>query len=1319
MAKGLITIVRKWLTKLLWLVSIIVILFVLLVSVVKLILPYWLDDKDKVIELVETQIGGEFNYQQLVVDWTRFRPTIYLEELSWENDDHTLRVESSRNTIELNLWKSLIDGYLKTESIEINGTNVTYTLPDSSAASSTDFSLDSIRRSLSMNPEILQQRKISIRDLALTLRNQGNSRSLVAPMIRYERMGHDRQLIIDTRGELFSSGRFVIETEGQPFEGSNATDLYVSLEDTDIKSLAQFLNLKQQFPVDLINLELWLNYEGDKPVSGYSRFIASGDQSKVAELEGAIRFDSDNEYFKLFSDRFKLVQRDDDNNLRSFDSDFLLQKKKQSQGDEWSVSVDNIPISYLLTVIKPFLLVEHIEWANGLDPKGHINHFELLALHNEESFKAQKADIELSNLVVKEYQQIPALEINQLQIADENAQWRVKLNSYDSQFAKSDWLKAPVVLEQLVFDGLVELDETININIDELIIKNQDLNIKAQGLVSLNEGDSGKIDTEVALYAEAKDLKIAELHKYWPRQGMKKKAVDYLDMSLKGGVVERAKLVWRGGVEAFPYQDESGQFYVEAKVRDALFKFDPEWPQAEQLNATAIFDNDEMRIVAETGQLLGSTVNSASATIDSFSNDISMLTIHVDGNVSSQSYAQLHQNSPLKDKLGEAVTDFVFAQPINPKLEITIPLGNDVPASIKGSIPLNGHTISYKDFPVKLRQVGGFIHFTDDGAFSEALHASLWGNSFAINVKVDEFTNDSDLVTIDANSDFAINNIFTSQKIESPLTINGASQLIVRYRIDQEEKQSLIVRTDLKGTEIIGPDWLSKEKAETSDVLITLFESAGKINSRAIYRNTISSRLAFSTDSMNDLNGVIALGNLATQNIQAPEQGVAIRGQFNEIKSYDWINSLQFKGEQSFKWPRWIDHIDVRTPLFDIAGQKLHEVRLTDEVLAGEYLRFKVTAEEGQGSLTLYEDGRKRVQIDELDIKLEPFSKLSESEISLDKKALYDWQLECASCRINGIDTGFLTLVTQKAEGGVTIQGDSKIEGLLSAYLEGSWLGDVSNVKINFSSPNAGRLLQRWGYGDGIRDTSTNGSLDLSWSGGWHKFELNQSNGTFNVSTGQGVVRELSDRQARVFSLLSLQSLRRRLSLDFSDLFEDGFFYDSINGRFTIKKGIVYSENVSINGATAEVTITGYTDLVNNKVDQNVLVIPKLGSSLPVLAGWAIEPTTGLIMLLINKIFEPVLDVVVSIEYKIKGDLDNPEVIELDKKSKEIVIPDEELLEEAEDQPIMDSELINQEQSPEQDSQSSDSEQSAIEKEVQALEDDRPKQTREEDGNDK
>lgn len=153
---------------------------------------------------------------------------------------------------------------------------------------------------------------------------------------------------------------------------------------------------------------------------------------------------------------------------------------------------------------------------------------------------------------------------------------------------------------------------------------------------------------------------------------------------------------------------------------------------------------------------------------------------------------------------------------------------------------------------------------------------------------------------------------------------------------------------------------------------------------------------------------------------------------------------------------------------------------------------------------------------------------------------------------------------------------------------------------------------------------------------------------------------------------------------------------------------------MSINGATAEVTITGSTDLVNNTVNQNVVVIPKLGSSLPVLAGWAIEPTTGLIMLLINKIFEPVLDVVVRIEYNIKGDLSNPEVIEVDKKSKEIVVPDEEILDEAEGEPIVESELILNEEA--QEAQSTEQQNDDTNSNNEAL-DTSSDQQKEDDGN--
>lgn len=498
MLKGIIITIRRWLTKLLWLVSIVVILFVLLVSVVKLILPYWLDDKETVIELVEQQIGGEFDYQELVVDWTRFRPTVYLQEVSWKSDDHRLQVSSERNTIELNLWQSLIDGYLQTESVEVNGVKLSYTLNELTAETDTnqvsELSINRLKLALQMHPEILQQRKISLRDVTLTARHQGNSRTLVAPLILYTKLGNERQLIIDARSELFSSGRFVIESIGQPLSENSQLDLFASLEDTDIKSLAKFLNLKQDYPVDLINAKIWLTYEGDRPVAGYSQILASGDQSRIAQLDGAIRFSSDDAGLRLASDRFHLIERVEDNDkeqqteqeekLVEFDSQFNVVVQRNDSGASWDMSADNFPISYLVTSIKPFLPAEHFELATGLEPYGHIHKFHLIAEQTDKAFKPVRADIHLSDLEVNEYQNIPGIKLDRVTINDEDGKWRVKLNTEDSLFISSNWLKNPITIGSLSFNGLITSGRQTSIEIDDLEVRNPDLSIKAEGQVN-------------------------------------------------------------------------------------------------------------------------------------------------------------------------------------------------------------------------------------------------------------------------------------------------------------------------------------------------------------------------------------------------------------------------------------------------------------------------------------------------------------------------------------------------------------------------------------------------------------------------------------------------------------------------------------------------------------------------------------------------------------------------------------------------------------------------------------------------------------------
>ncbi|WP_142263505.1 AsmA-like C-terminal region-containing protein, partial [Mammaliicoccus sciuri] len=46
-------------------------------------------------------------------------------------------------------------------------------------------------------------------------------------------------------------------------------------------------------------------------------------------------------------------------------------------------------------------------------------------------------------------------------------------------------------------------------------------------------------------------------------------------------------------------------------------------------------------------------------------------------------------------------------------------------------------------------------------------------------------------------------------------------------------------------------------------------------------------------------------------------------------------------------------------------------------------------------------------------------------------------------------------------------------------------------------------------------------------------------------------------------------SLSRRVKLDFTDVFSDGFAFDTISGNATVSKGVFVSDNVHMKGPAA------------------------------------------------------------------------------------------------------------------------------------------------------
>jgi uncharacterized protein YhdP len=285
--------------------------------------------------------------------------------------------------------------------------------------------------------------------------------------------------------------------------------------------------------------------------------------------------------------------------------------------------------------------------------------------------------------------------------------------------------------------------------------------------------------------------------------------------------------------------------------------------------------------------------------------------------------------------------------------------------------------------------------------------------------------------------------------------------------------------------------------------------------------------------------------------------------------------------------------------------------------------------------------------------------------------------LVCFNCDLDKIRVGDFKARLQQNELGYFIKGSVNDRSRQNLSFDGYWLRyyaaqdndqqlvafadceaqtklcqpvNQTNLEYQLSSDDVGKLMKNWQYPVGISDSGGAFSGRLSWSDTPFDFNLNSVRGDAHFELSQGYLNDVSDAKARLFSLFSLQSLSRRLKLDFKDVYKDGFFYEKINGDIQLQQGQLVSDNIFIDGSAAKVAVSGKLDLSKQTIEQRALVTPQLTSSLPVLIGWAVEPTTGILIFLLNKMFEPAIEVVSQIEYRIHGDLSEPKVEEIKKQ---------------------------------------------------------------------
>jgi uncharacterized protein YhdP len=127
--------------------------------------------------------------------------------------------------------------------------------------------------------------------------------------------------------------------------------------------------------------------------------------------------------------------------------------------------------------------------------------------------------------------------------------------------------------------------------------------------------------------------------------------------------------------------------------------------------------------------------------------------------------------------------------------------------------------------------------------------------------------------------------------------------------------------------------------------------------------------------------------------------------------------------------------------------------------------------------------------------------------------------------------------------------------------------------------------------------------------------------------------------------------LPRRLTLDFRDVFSEGFAFDFLRGDVTVTEGIARTNNLQMKGVNAAVLMEGQADVARETQNLKVVVVPEINAGTASLIATVINPAIGLGTVLAQLFLRRPLIESNTQEFRVDGSWADPHVTHVTRKS--------------------------------------------------------------------
>lgn len=221
-------------------------------------------------------------------------------------------------------------------------------------------------------------------------------------------------------------------------------------------------------------------------------------------------------------------------------------------------------------------------------------------------------------------------------------------------------------------------------------------------------------------------------------------------------------------------------------------------------------------------------------------------------------------------------------------------------------------------------------------------------------------------------------------------------------------------------------------------------------------------------------------------------------------------------------------------------------------------------------------------------------------------------------------------------------EADFTASGSWAAGASGAARRTVMDFKLDIR--DAGALLGRLAMPGVFRRGAGRMDGQVSWAGSPLALDQPSLQGQFHLDVENGQFLKADAGAARLLGVMSLQSLPRRLTLDFRDVFSEGFAFDFIRGDVRVAQGQASTNNLQMKGISAAVLMDGSADIVRETQSIRVVVVPEINAGTASLVATVINPAIGVGTFLAQWLLRRPLMEAATQQFRIDGTWSDPRI---------------------------------------------------------------------------